>query len=310
MFHLLVRFELLMEKTESYHFGENNEISVYWRWEVYQRYALSCFLLWSTPWYGDLDLCGLGADGLVVRNHRSRFGQATSAGSYCITSLKSRYPSGARAIGVPGWPLLAACTASIERVRIVSIAFFSAAVMESGIASNGVQVKNEELRLYKKPKIPQSAKESSWHFPSPSSSFSQWRKWGCRFDPWRRTDISRCLGGCWHARRWKAENLTAKRRSPKSKNPKCRKFSTKRLDKKKQANLDGCFVSFASFSGEMPWKKSQVCLAYWWRHFLFSSFCSSLFCKTSRGARGLCRASLVTQMQLAVPSIMGAMEDW
>jgi len=31
-------------------------------------------------------------------------------------------PTGASAIGVPGWPLLAFCTASIDRVRIVSIA--------------------------------------------------------------------------------------------------------------------------------------------------------------------------------------------
>src|SRR5262249_27385825 len=36
-------------------------------------------------------------------------------------SFQSRYATGAIAMGVPGWPEFAACTASIERVRIVLI---------------------------------------------------------------------------------------------------------------------------------------------------------------------------------------------
>ncbi len=50
---------------------------------------------------------------------RSRFGQIGSFGSKRITRFHSVYTSGASAIGVPGWPELAACTASIDSVRIV-----------------------------------------------------------------------------------------------------------------------------------------------------------------------------------------------
>src|SRR6266481_556452 len=52
---------------------------------------------------------------------RSRFGQIGSTGSKRRTRFQSVYTSGASAIGVPGCPDFACCTASIERVRIVLI---------------------------------------------------------------------------------------------------------------------------------------------------------------------------------------------
>src|SRR5262249_54532501 len=52
---------------------------------------------------------------------RSRFGQIGSSGSKCMTRFQSVYTSGASAIGVPGCPDFACCTASIDRVRIVLI---------------------------------------------------------------------------------------------------------------------------------------------------------------------------------------------
>src|SRR5215469_15136741 len=55
------------------------------------------------------------------RMNRSRFGQIGSSGSNCMTRFQMVYTNGASAIGVPGCPDLACCTASIERVRIVFI---------------------------------------------------------------------------------------------------------------------------------------------------------------------------------------------
>src|SRR5467141_2985525 len=52
---------------------------------------------------------------------RSRFGQIGSTGSKRMTRFHSVYTSGASAIGVPGCPDFACCTASIDRVRIVLI---------------------------------------------------------------------------------------------------------------------------------------------------------------------------------------------
>src|SRR5262245_2119329 len=53
---------------------------------------------------------------------RSRSGQDGSVGSWRITSRYSRYATGASAIAVPGCPEFAFWTASMARVRIVSIA--------------------------------------------------------------------------------------------------------------------------------------------------------------------------------------------
>src|SRR6516165_1855794 len=50
---------------------------------------------------------------------RSRFGHMGSDGSKFMTRFQMVYTSGARAIGVPGWPDLAAWTASMDNVRMV-----------------------------------------------------------------------------------------------------------------------------------------------------------------------------------------------
>src|SRR5207244_7637801 len=52
----------------------------------------------------------------------ARWGQTGSCGSKRMTRFQSVYTSGASAIGVPGCPDFACCTASIERVRMVLIA--------------------------------------------------------------------------------------------------------------------------------------------------------------------------------------------
>src|SRR5262249_14897011 len=52
---------------------------------------------------------------------RSRFGQIGSTGSKRMTRFQSVYTSGASAIGVPGGPGFACCTASIGRVPMVLI---------------------------------------------------------------------------------------------------------------------------------------------------------------------------------------------
>src|SRR3954451_3594063 len=59
------------------------------------------------------------------RTKRSRSIHWESAGSCFMTRVNSAYVTGARAIGVPGWPEFAFWTASIESVRIVSIESFS-----------------------------------------------------------------------------------------------------------------------------------------------------------------------------------------
>src|SRR6266446_6623634 len=51
--------------------------------------------------------------------NRSRFSHFGSSGSYRRNSCHRQYVTGARPIGAPGCPLLACCTASIARVRIV-----------------------------------------------------------------------------------------------------------------------------------------------------------------------------------------------
>src|SRR3954469_9885918 len=53
--------------------------------------------------------------------HRSRSGQCGSLGSCFMCRVNSAYASGARAIGVPGWPEFAFCTASMDSVRTVLI---------------------------------------------------------------------------------------------------------------------------------------------------------------------------------------------
>src|SRR5215472_6826495 len=56
---------------------------------------------------------------------RSRLGQIGSWGSKRMTRFQSVYTNGASAMGVPGCPDLACCTASIESVRMVLIANWS-----------------------------------------------------------------------------------------------------------------------------------------------------------------------------------------
>src|SRR5436190_23458710 len=55
----------------------------------------------------------------IDRTKRSRLGQAGSCGSKLRNCCHRQYATGAMAIGVPGWPELAACTPSIASVRIV-----------------------------------------------------------------------------------------------------------------------------------------------------------------------------------------------
>src|SRR5262244_807362 len=66
---------------------------------------------------------------------RSRLGQIGSCGSKCITRFQSVYTSGASAMGVPGCPDLACCTASIESVRMVLIQSWSNSVWVRGDAT-------------------------------------------------------------------------------------------------------------------------------------------------------------------------------
>src|ERR1700740_1439429 len=55
----------------------------------------------------------------IDNTKRSRLGHTGSAGSKRRNCCHKQYATGASAIGVPGCPELAACTASMERVRIV-----------------------------------------------------------------------------------------------------------------------------------------------------------------------------------------------
>src|SRR5215470_1371149 len=55
----------------------------------------------------------------IDRTNRSRFGHTGSCGSKRRNCCQRQYATGANAIGVPGWPELAACTPSMESVRMV-----------------------------------------------------------------------------------------------------------------------------------------------------------------------------------------------
>src|ERR1700740_692568 len=57
----------------------------------------------------------------IDNTNRSRLGHTGSPGSKQRNCCHKQYATGAIAIGVPGCPELAACTASMERVRIVLI---------------------------------------------------------------------------------------------------------------------------------------------------------------------------------------------
>src|SRR5262249_17794845 len=69
---------------------------------------------------------------------RSRFGQIGSTGSKRMTRFQSVYTSGASAIGVPGCPEFACCTASIDRVRMVLIDSWSSCSLVM-VSSSSVQ---------------------------------------------------------------------------------------------------------------------------------------------------------------------------
>jgi hypothetical protein len=56
---------------------------------------------------------------------RSRLAHTGRSGSKRRWFCHSAYVTGASAIGVPGWPEFAACTASLHRVRIVATASWS-----------------------------------------------------------------------------------------------------------------------------------------------------------------------------------------
>ena len=71
--------------------------------------------------------------------NRSRLLQIGAAGSNRRNCCHTVYATGASAIGVPGCPELAACTASIDSVRMVSIATFSIGC-SARLATLGVMV--------------------------------------------------------------------------------------------------------------------------------------------------------------------------
>lgn len=60
--------------------------------------------------YSSIDACRQES------TNRSRFGQSGEDGAYRNTLFQCEKATGARAIGVPEWPLFAFCTPSIERV--------------------------------------------------------------------------------------------------------------------------------------------------------------------------------------------------
>jgi hypothetical protein len=60
--------------------------------------------------------------------NRSRAIQSGSAGSCRITFWNNKYPTGARLIAVPGWPLPTFSTASAAKIRVVSTALRSRSV--------------------------------------------------------------------------------------------------------------------------------------------------------------------------------------
>src|ERR1700719_1930883 len=78
---------------------------------------------------------------------RSRLGQMRSFGSNRIKRFQMVYTNGASAIGVPGCPDLACCTASIERVRIVFIRALRGAAAPSPTTSTSVTICSVMLHL-------------------------------------------------------------------------------------------------------------------------------------------------------------------
>src|SRR5690349_16742795 len=68
----------------------------------------------------------------ALSTKRSRSGQWGLAGLWRSTSRYSRYASGASAIAVPGWPAFACWTASMDRVRIVSMESCSISELGNG----------------------------------------------------------------------------------------------------------------------------------------------------------------------------------
>src|SRR5215813_15426230 len=68
--------------------------------------------------------------------NRSRLGQIGSFGSNRITRFQMVYNKGASAMGVPGCPDLACCTASMERVRMVLMHSWSTVTPAFGSASS------------------------------------------------------------------------------------------------------------------------------------------------------------------------------
>src|SRR5216684_3433933 len=67
---------------------------------------------------------------------RSRLGQIGSLGSKRRNCCHRQYTTGARAIGVPGCPELAAWTASMESVRMVLMHSWSIAVASTWVLIN------------------------------------------------------------------------------------------------------------------------------------------------------------------------------
>src|ERR1041384_1854851 len=70
--------------------------------------------------------------------NRSRSAHAVSAGVGFRWRFQRAYASGASAMGVPGWPELAACTASMDSVRMVSMQSRSSVWASLGIYRPGL----------------------------------------------------------------------------------------------------------------------------------------------------------------------------
>src|SRR5271166_3728920 len=73
----------------------------------------ACVLVRCSAHQSSIEACPLES------TKRSRLGQIGSCGSKRMARFQIVYTSGASAMGVPGCPELAACTASIESVRMV-----------------------------------------------------------------------------------------------------------------------------------------------------------------------------------------------
>src|SRR4051812_6463303 len=66
---------------------------------------------------------------------RSRLSQVGSCGSYRRNCCHKQYATGANAMGAPGWPEFACCTASIARVRIVLMLSVSSCLLVRKVCS-------------------------------------------------------------------------------------------------------------------------------------------------------------------------------